>query len=92
MLDSAVHMIVHGRVQGVGFRFFVRDHAASLGVNGWVRNLPDGTVEIHAEGKKEILQNLIKKVEKGPFFGSVSDLTIDWVEPKNIYNNFSIGF
>ena len=92
MLDSAVHMIVHGRVQGVGFRFFVRDLASSLDVKGWVRNLSDGTVEIHAEGNKEILENLIKKVEKGPFFGSVSDLTIDWVEPENIFNNFSIRF
>ena len=92
MPDNAVHLIAHGMVQGVGFRFFVRDHASSLGLNGWVKNLRDGTVEIHAEGEKEILKDLIKKVEKGPFFGSVSHLTIDWVEPENIYNGFNIAF
>ena len=92
MPDNAVHLIAHGMVQGVGFRFFVRDHASSLGLKGWVKNLRDGTVEIHAEGEKEILQDLIRKVEKGPFFGSVSHLTIDWVEPENIYNSFGIAF
>ena len=92
MPDNAVHLIAHGMVQGVGFRFFVRDHATSSGLKGWVKNLPDGTVEIHAEGEKEILENLIKKVEKGPFFGSVTHLTIDWVDPENIYSSFDIAF
>ncbi len=92
MPAKAVHLIAHGKVQGVGFRFFVRDQASSSGLKGWVKNLRDGTVEIHAEGEKEILLDLIEKVEKGPFFGSVSHLTIEWVEPENIYNSFNITF
>ena len=92
MPDNAVHVIAHGMVQGVGFRFYVREHASSSGLKGWVKNLPDGTVEIHAEGKQEILQDFITKVEKGPFFGSVSHLTVEWVEPEKKYNSFNIAF
>ena len=92
MSMSAVHMIAHCRVQGIGFRFFVRDQAKTSGVNGCVRNLTDGNVEIHAEGEKEILLAFIKIVEKGPALGYVSELTTDWIEPENRYNSFNITF
>ena len=92
MSMSAVHMTAHGRVQGVGFRFFVRAQAKASGVNGWARNLTDGTVEIHVEGEKEILLDFIKKIERGPAFGYVSELTIDWIEPENRYDSFNITF
>ena len=92
MSINAVDIIVQGRVQGVGFRFFVRDHATSLDLKGWVKNLPDGTVGIHAEGEKEILHDFIQIVERGPAFGYVSKLSIDWVTPENIYNGFKITF
>ena len=48
-----VSVIVSGRVQGVGFRYFVEDIAADMKITGWVRNLPDGTVEIDAEGEED---------------------------------------
>ena len=89
---SAVDIIVHGRVQGVGFRFFVRNCATSLDLKGWVKNLSDGTVGVHAEGEKEILLDFIKKIERGPAFGYVSEVTIDWVTPENIYKGFNITF
>ncbi|MFC1693448.1 acylphosphatase [Candidatus Latescibacterota bacterium] len=92
MPDKAVHMIVHGRVQGVGFRFFVRDQAAPHGIKGWVKNLPNGTVEIFAGGEKENLDNFIKVVNKGPFLGYVSELTLEWVEPTDSYTDFRINF
>ena len=92
MSDSAVHMIAHGRVQGVCFRFFVRDLASSTGVKGWVKNLPDGTVEIHAEGEKGALFDFIKEVKKGPYLGYVSELTTDWVTTDNKYSSFNITF
>ncbi len=92
MAVDAVQIIVQGRVQGVGFRFFVRDLAKSIGVKGWVRNLPDGNVEIHAEGEKEVLFDLIKEVKKGPYLGYVSELTTDWITPENIYDSFNIKF
>jgi acylphosphatase len=91
-LSSAVHMIARGRVQGVGFRFFVRDKAARFGVRGWVRNMPDGSVEIHAEGSKEQLDEFITAVKEGPLFGHVSDLELEQIEPTNDYTTFSIEF
>jgi len=92
MAYNAVHMIARGRVQGVGFRFFVRDHAARLGVKGWVRNQADGSVEIHAEGRKDILDDFIDIVRDGPRFGRVSDLDIEWIEPDNRYVSFNIEY
>lgn len=89
---SAVHMIAQGRVQGIGFRFFVRDLASSTDVKGWVRNLLDGSVEIHAEGEKDVLFDFIKEVKKGPYLGYVSELTTDWITPENIYTGFNITF
>ncbi|MBE7520218.1 MAG: acylphosphatase [Thermoflexaceae bacterium] len=60
-------IIVSGRVQGVGFRWFVRDVADELGLAGWVRNLPDGrTVEVLAEGPAAQLERLMEAVRRGP--------------------------
>ncbi|MFC1528419.1 acylphosphatase [Candidatus Latescibacterota bacterium] len=92
MAESAAHMIAHGRVQGVGFRFFVREQASVFGVTGWVKNLYDGTVEIHVEGEKDVVNNFIEKIKKGPMFGLVSELTVNWIEPTGTYSNFSIQF
>ncbi len=92
MAENAVHMFARGRVQGVGFRFFVRDEAGRRGVKGWVRNRADGSVEIHAEGEKDTLLGFINIVREGPRFGSVSDLKVDWVEPEGEYSGFSIEF
>ena len=60
MTDSAVHIIVHGRVQGVFFRASAQGRAVELSLVGWVRNLPDNTVEIHAEGDRENLELFIE--------------------------------
>ena len=91
-LTHAVHLIARGRVQGVGFRYFVRDKASRYGIKGWVRNCSDGSVEIHAEGQKESMDEFMAAVKEGPLFGHVSDVEIEKVEPKNIYSGFSIEF
>jgi acylphosphatase len=59
-------ILVSGLVQGVGFRWHTREQARSLGVVGWVRNLPDGRVEVHAEGSQENVQRLLDWLAKGP--------------------------
>ena len=92
MAESAAHMIAHGRVQGVGFRFFAREQASVYGVTGWVKNLYDGTVEIHAEGEKDVLKGFIERIKRGPIFGLVSELSVDWIESTGKYTNFSIQF
>lgn len=72
------HAIVRGRVQGVGFRVFVREAALRLGCTGWVRNLPDGTVEMHAESDEMTLTELLTEVSKGPPWAHVETVDITW--------------
>jgi acylphosphatase len=61
-----LHVRVAGRVQGVGFRWFIREEARRLGVAGWVRNLPTGEVEVLAEGEEAELTALARAIGKGP--------------------------
>ncbi|MFA6473057.1 MAG: acylphosphatase [Candidatus Latescibacterota bacterium] len=91
-LTHAVHLIAHGRVQGVGFRYFVKDKASRYGIKGWVRNRSDGSVEIHAEGQKEYMDDFTAALKDGPLFGHVSDIESEKVEPTNKYSGFSIEF
>jgi acylphosphatase len=85
-------MVVHGRVQGVGFRYFVRQHARDRGITGWVKNLPGRDVEIHAEGEKADVDEFIDRVKEGPSFSHVTDVDIDWLEPSDQYSSFDIRF
>lgn len=57
-----VSIIVSGQVQGVGFRYYIQDIAEDMRITGWVRNLPDGTVEIDAEGKTDVLETFIRTI------------------------------
>jgi acylphosphatase len=66
--------IVSGRVQGVGFRFFVNRAAAIEGLHGWVRNLPDGRVEIRAEGESAALERFERQVRQGPPGARIDDV------------------
>jgi acylphosphatase len=61
-----LHARIAGRVQGVGFRWFVREEARRLGLAGWVRNLPSGEVELVAEGSPDSLEAFAKTIGKGP--------------------------
>ena len=63
---EVLHAIVRGRVQGVGFRYYVRERARSLRLAGWVRNLPDGAVEILARGERDALERLRMAISAGP--------------------------
>ena len=58
--------VVSGRVQGVGFRWFVEREAAQIGVTGWVRNRPDGDVEVMASGTRQQLSGLRQRLQEGP--------------------------
>ena len=88
-MSSAVHLIARGRVQGVWFRASTQEQALQMGVFGWARNCPDGSVEIHAEGEKEILERFISWCRKGPPASQVSGLDIEWVNPQSL-NTFKI--
>jgi acylphosphatase len=81
---------VRGRVQGVGFRYFVRTAAQSLGVVGWVRNLRDGRVELVAEGRLAQLQDLLKQVSKGPSASQVTDIEESWGTASGEFQDFGV--
>ena len=88
-MSSAVHLIARGRVQGVWFRASTQEQALQMGVCGWARNCLDGSVEIYAEGEKEILERFISWCRKGPSAAQVSGLDIEWVNPQSL-NTFKI--
>ena len=74
-----LHAIVHGRVQMVGFRYFVLGHAERLGLSGWVRNGPDGqTVELVAEGDEPALRELETALHQGPPGAVVDSVDANW--------------
>ncbi|MCA9322764.1 MAG: acylphosphatase [Planctomycetes bacterium] len=72
--QGAAHVLVRGRVQGVGFRWFVRKTANRLGIDGWVRNLPDGAVEAFVQGDDPALETMKEELSRGPRLARVDDL------------------
>ena len=90
MATSARRIVVHGRVQGVGFRYFVQKAAGRLGLTGDVANNPDGTVEIVVEGDEEAVAELVAAVRKGPPLSRVERLDIAEITPTGRYRSFGI--
>lgn len=82
--------IVHGRVQGVFFRAFVERRAEELGLIGYVRNRPDGAVEVTAEGVKPQLEKLVEYLKTGPPAARVDKVEINWSHYTGEYTGFSI--
>ncbi|RKY83309.1 acylphosphatase [candidate division KSB1 bacterium] len=91
-MDVCAKMWVHGMVQGVGFRYFVYRVAQKLGLVGYVRNLPDGRVEIEVEGKRGLIEELIKEIKVGNRWADVRDIKIDWQPYQGKYTRFDITF
>jgi acylphosphatase len=79
------HLYVRGRVQGVGFRVFALEQAQRWGVAGWARNLPDGRVEIVAEGDMSALEQFVAGVRRGPTGAGVQEVRVEWEAPTNIH-------
>ncbi len=87
---QARRIAVHGRVQGVGFRFFVQHAAMRLGLTGNVRNCPDSTVEIVAEGNARAIAELIEQVKQGPRLSRVERVDAADIPVNGSYGSFSI--
>ncbi len=87
--SSRLTALVHGRVQGVGFRAFVRRQALDLELDGYVENLPDGRVEVVAEGERSELEHLLVKLRTGPAHAEVETIDVTWAEggamPRGFY-------
>jgi acylphosphatase len=84
---------VYGRVQGVYFRYFVREVAKALQLKGYARNLPSGdAVEIQAEGEKQQLEKLVEQLKTGPPGARVEKVETNWSEYSGQFNNFYIRY
>lgn len=86
------HLIIHGKVQGVYYRAFTKELADSLGLKGWVRNLPDRTVEAVFEGDREIIEIAVKKCHVGPPFSMVANIELKWEETLEGFSDFRIRY
>ncbi|WP_338601527.1 acylphosphatase [Sulfolobus tengchongensis] len=83
-----VYIRIYGVVQGVGFRKFVQIHAIRLGIKGYARNLPDGSVEVVAEGHEEALSKLLEYVRRGPPAAEVEKVDYSFSEYKGEFKEF----
>ena len=84
------HVFISGFVQGVGLRYFIRRKALDFGLGGWVRNLPDGRVEVIFQGSDEKIKEIIILCRKGPFLAEVKNVEVAWEETKEEFKNFEI--
>jgi len=89
-MNKQAKMTVIGRVQGVGFRFFVYNEAIALNLTGYVRNLYNGDVEIVAEGDQSAIHALLKSVRVGPRLADVTSVDVTWLEEPRGYKGFQI--
>lgn len=85
-----VHVYIEGKVQGVFFRDSTRKQASKLGVEGWVRNLPDGRVEAVFEGDPEAVDEILTWAETGPARARVEGMEVDEQEPEGAFDGFEI--
>jgi acylphosphatase len=85
-----LHALVEGRVQGVGFRYFVEEKALGFGLTGWVRNRWDGSVEVVAEGERQTLEGLLSALRRGPRAAFVSTINHKWLPATAEFTRFSI--
>ncbi|GJQ53173.1 MAG: acylphosphatase [Anaerolineaceae bacterium] len=85
------HIIVKGRVQGVGFRAHVEYHARQIGgLTGWVRNVGYNTVEAVAEGEREKVERFIEMVKQGPSMSRVDESTVEWGDVTGEFREFGV--
>ena len=90
MAFARARVVVHGMVQGVGFRYSCHREAARNGLTGWVRNNWDGTVEALFEGEKEDVENMIDWCRQGPVSADVRSVEVSWEEPTGEFDSFGI--
>jgi acylphosphatase len=86
---QTVHLVIKGKVQGVFFRASTKEKANELGIKGWVKNMPEGNVEVLAAGNKDQLENFIEWCRRGPTQAIVSDVIVSNAE-ESFLNEFRI--
>ena len=91
-MNTRAHVIIHGRVQGVFFRLETQKAARRFGATGWVRNLPDGTVEAVMEGPAEAVEALLAWCREGPRMARVDNLDISSAEYTGEFDSFEVTY
>lgn len=86
------HAVISGRVQGVGFRYFVQRLAAQRNIKGFTRNLPDGDVEVAGQGPRPALDALLEDIQRGPSMSRVTNINVVWHEKEQHFDGFNIRF
>ncbi len=89
-MKARAHIFVSGLVQGVFFRDHTQRWASSLDLAGWVRNLRDRRVEVLAEGDKEKINELIRRLKEGPPLAQVDEVDVNWEEYKGEFEDFRV--
>lgn len=87
---KSVYLVISGRVQGVGFRYFAEHKAAEFNISGWVKNTPDGKVEIEATGEPENLNVFIDWMKTGPSRAIIKIFSVSEITPTRTFTNFTI--
>jgi acylphosphatase len=90
--EEARRWVVVGQVQGVGYRYFTRQAAQALGIRGWVRNLPEGMVEVQAAGPTERLEALRAELLRGPRGARVEDVEEERLVQVPNWKGFNVVF
>lgn len=87
---KTIHLIIHGHVQGVGFRYFAQSAAQTEKVTGWVRNKVDGTVEALAQGTEKQLESFVHTLRSGNRYARVEEIEISEAQQDQTYAGFKI--
>ena len=89
---TRAHIFYSGRVQGVGFRFTAERLALDLRLRGWVKNLPDGRVEVVCEGSKEKIDKYLVVIHESPLGIYIKKRTVEWLAPTREFKDFTVEF
>ena len=87
---AAAQVLIKGRVQGVGYRYFAQDAAEAYGLKGWVRNLPGGGVECEVEGSRSGIEAWVEALRQGPSLARVEDVQVNWKPYAGQYTDFTV--
>lgn len=82
--------VIYGKVQGVQYRVYAQDSAVELDLVGYVKNLPDGTVVVLAQGMPDILKSFVEYLYEGSLSSVVESVSVDWQTPSKIFTEFSV--
>jgi acylphosphatase len=91
-MKTRVHVFISGRVQGVFFRASTKEEADGLGITGWVRNVPDGRVEVVFEGDEVPVESMLSWCHRGPTGSRVSDVEVKREEYRGEFDTFSVRY